>query len=308
MDKLLILGSTGMIGSNACKYFKNKDYEILAPKRIELNLLDDNQIKNYIKYNRPKFVVNASGLVGGIKSNLNNSIDFLSLNLKMSLNLIAALNEYEIKHFVNFGSSCMYPIDAPQPYLEKSILDGIPEHSSLNYAINKLATWKLVDSYFYNGAKFWKTIIPCSIFGPGDNFSVDDGHVIPSLIYKFHTAKNNSLPSVALWGDGSPLREFLYVDDLLEAVEVLLTRETEFSTYNVGSGREISIRKLACLIADVVDYRGEIIWGDQELNGAKRKVLDSDRISKLGWVETHDLESALRKTYLKYKSNSNFLD
>jgi GDP-L-fucose synthase len=221
----------------------------------------------------------------------------------MSLNLIAALSDYEIEYFVNFGSSCMYPIDAPQPYLEDCILNGIPEQSSLNYAINKIATWKLVDSYFYNGARFWKTIIPSSIFGPGDSFSANDSHVIPSLIYKFHAAKKKSLPSVSLWGDGSPLREFLYVDDLLRAIEIFITRETEFSTYNVGSGREISIKKLANLVAYVVDYRGEIIWGDQELNGAKRKILNSDRIAKLGWVETYDLESALRKTYSKYVNN-----
>ena len=320
--KIMIAGSSGMVGNaikrkylNAEKY-NSQIYKILTPTRNELNLLNFEEVKNWFEENCPDIVILAAAKVGGIFANKNNPADFILHNLKIQTNLIEISNNFKVKKFLFLGSSCIYPRLATQPITEKDLLSGQLEITNEYYAIAKIAGIKLCQALAIQRGFNSICLMPTNLYGPGDNYHKSDSHVLPSLIKKFSEAKNKNLKNVTCWGDGSPLREFLYVDDLAEACIFAIENLSLNSQYypkdkngnslfwiNVGSNQEISIKDLAALIAKLVGYEGSIIWDKTMPNGTPRKKLDTSVLDKLGWKSKTNLEEGIKLTLKEYKKD-----
>jgi GDP-L-fucose synthase len=233
-------------------------------------------------------------------------VDFLSINLQIQTNLLDAANAADISKVLFLGSSCIYPKFASQPITESSLLTGELEPTNEAYAIAKIAGLKLVEAYRRQFGRKWISAMPTNLYGPRDNFNLNTSHVLPALIHRFHNAKVNGDRSVEVWGSGTPLREFLYVEDLARACMELLLNYHDSAAVNIGSGQEISIRNLALLISEVVDFPGEITFNTEHPDGTPRKLLDSGRISKLGWIPQVNLADGIALTYdwfLKHYEN-----
>ena len=224
-------------------------------------------------------------------------VDFLSVNLQIQTNLLDAAHKANINKVLFLGSSCIYPKFAPQPITESALLTGELEPTNEAYAIAKIAGLKLVEAYRRQFGHHWISAMPTNLFGPKDNFDLETAHVIPALIHRFHDAKVMNVNKVEIWGDGSPLREFLYAGDLARACLVLLNRYDDSVAINIGSGQEVSIEQLAKLISKVVDYSGEIVFNESRPNGTPRKLLDSSKIAQLGWSPQVKLEDGIVSTY-----------
>ena len=291
-------------------------YEILTPSRNELNLLNFEEVKNWFEENCPDVVILAAAKVGGIFANKNNPADFIIHNLKIQTNLIEISNNFKVKKFLFLGSSCIYPRLATQPITEKDLLSGQLEITNEYYAIAKIAGIKLCQALAIQRGFNSICLMPTNLYGPGDNYHKSDSHVLPSLIKKFSEAKNKNLKNVTCWGDGSPLREFLYVDDLAEACIFAIENLGINSQYypkdkngnslfwiNVGSNQEISIKDLAALIAKLVGYEGSIIWDKTMPNGTPRKKLDTSVLDKLGWKSKTNLEEGIKLTLKAYNTD-----
>ena len=320
--KIMIAGSSGMVGNaikrrylNAEKYNSQK-YKILTPSRNELNLLNFEEVKNWFEENCPDIVILAAAKVGGIFANKNNPADFILDNLKIQTNLIEISNNFKVKKFLFLGSSCIYPRLATQPITEKDLLSGQLEITNEYYAIAKIAGIKLCQALAIQRGFNSICLMPTNLYGPGDNYHKSDSHVLPSLIKKFSEAKNKNMKNVTCWGDGSPLREFLYVDDLAEACIFAIENLSLNSQYypkdksgnslfwiNVGSNQEISIKDLAVLIAKLVGYEGSIIWDKTMPNGTPRKKLDTSVLDKLGWKSKTNLEEGIKLTLKAYNTD-----
>jgi GDP-L-fucose synthase len=218
-------------------------------------------------------------------------------NIQIATNVIQASHSNNVSKLINFGSSCMYPVDSNQPMSTDLLLTGPTEKTSESYAMYKLASWKMVEAMRTQFGKEWITIIPATIFGPNDNFSLSKGHVISSLIRKFHEAKSNFDTEITLWGDGTPLREFIFVDDFLCSLEMIIDSNINENIFNVGSEIEVSISQLAKEIASVVGFEGKILWDKSKPNGSHRKLLDSSYIKNLGWNPKVSLLEGIEKTY-----------
>jgi GDP-L-fucose synthase len=298
MTKLLILGSNGLLGQNAVSYFsRNKNIELFSSNRSELDLRNQTLVNTYFEKVKPDVVILSAANVGGIKLNIEKPSDLLLDNLEISTNVIRASSSNNVSKFINFGSSCMYPNNSIQPMDTKLLLTGPTEKTSEAYASYKIATWQMVEAMRSQSKKNWITVIPATIYGPNDNFSLLKGHVISSLIRKFHEAKIYSATEVTLWGDGSPLREFIFVDDLISALDFILTNNIDESIFNIGPEIEISIKELAQVISSIVGFEGEIRWDDSKPNGSPRKLLNSSYIRNLGWKPKVSLVDGLENTY-----------
>ena len=320
--KIMIAGASGMVG-NAIKrrYLKaekynSQIYEILTPSRNELNLLNFEEVKNWFEENCPDIVILAAAKVGGIFANKNNPADFILHNLKIQTNLIEISNNFKVKKFLFLGSSCIYPRLANQPITEKDLLTGQLEITNEYYAIAKIAGIKLCQALAMQTGFNSICLMPTNLYGPGDNYHKSDSHVLPSLIKKFSEAKNKNMKNVTCWGDGSPLREFLYVDDLAEAcifaMENLSLNSKNYPKdkngnplfwINVGSNQEISIKNLAVMISKLVGYEGSIIWDKTMPNGTPRKKLDTSVLDKLGWKSKTNLEEGIKLTLKTYNTD-----
>ena len=320
--KIMIAGASGMVGNAIKKRYLNAEkynpqiYKILAPSRNELNLLNFEEVKNWFEENCPDIVILAAAKVGGIFANKNNPADFILDNLKIQTNLIEISNNFKVKKFLFLGSSCIYPKLAPQPITEKDLLSGQLEITNEYYAIAKIAGIKLCQALAIQRGFNSICLMPTNLYGPGDNYHKSDSHVLPSLIKKFSEAKNKNIRNVTCWGDGSPLREFLYVDDLAEACIFAIENLSLISQYypkdkngnsvfwiNVGSNQEISIKDLAVLIAKLVGYEGSIIWDKTMPNGTPRKKLDTSVLDKLGWKSKTNLEEGIKLTLKAYNTD-----
>jgi GDP-L-fucose synthase len=298
MTKLLILGSNGLLGKNAVSYFSgNNDLELFTSNRSQLDLRNQTLVNQYFKKIKPDIVLLSAANVGGIGLNLEKPSDLLLDNLEISTNVIRASFANNVSKLINFGSSCMYPVNSIQPMDTDLLLTGPTEKTSEAYASYKLATWKMIDAVRTQSQKNWITVIPATIYGPHDNFSLQKGHVISSLIRKFHDAKICSDTEVTLWGDGSPLREFIYVDDLLSAIDFILTNNIDENVFNIGSGIEISIKELAKMISSIVGFEGETKWDYTKPNGSPRKLLNSSYVRNFGWKPKVALSDGLGSTY-----------
>jgi GDP-L-fucose synthase len=302
--KILILGSTGLVGSNLHKKYKEKypDSYILSPKRYTLDLEDRSQVIGYFIKNKPDVVFMCAAKVGGIKANNDFKADFITTNLKIQTNVIEACHLSDVKKLVFLGSSCIYPKESQIPIKEESLMTGHLEPTNDAYAIAKIAGIKMCQSYRQQYGDDYISVMPCNLYGPGDNFDLQKSHVLPALIRKFHEAKKNELSEVEVWGTGNPMREFLYVEDLADALIYLSENYSSGEIINVGTGEDISIKDLCGIISEVVGYTGEIKFNTEYPDGTLRKVMDVSRIFETGWRPTTKIEEGIRKTYKYYKN------
>jgi GDP-L-fucose synthase len=276
---------------------RRSDYEWIGQSRKELDLFDRRKVFDYIKTEQPDAVVIAAARVGGIHANNTFPVEFLTENLQIEMSILDACHAANISQVLFLGSSCIYPRLAPQPIREEYLLTGELEPSNEAYALSKIAGIKLVQGYRREYGRRWISAMPTNLYGIGDNFNTENSHVLPAMIRKFHEAKQNTESTVTLWGDGSPRREFLHVDDLAKACLFLLEKYDDALPLNVGSGTDLEIRELAHLVATVVGFTGEVKWDVSKLNGTPRKLLDTTRINNLGWHPSISLKIGIQTTY-----------
>lgn len=280
--KIYVAGINGMVGSAFSLEAKVHGHQVLGKRSSEIDFTNRDATFTELAEARPDALVIAAAKMGGIEANSAQPVDFLSINLQIQTNLLDAAHKVGIKQLLFLGSSCIYPKFAPQPIIESALLTGALEKTNESYAIAKIAGLKLVEAYRLQFGHRWISAMPTNIYGPRDNFNLETAHVLPALIHRFHNAKLNGAKEVEIWGDGSPLREFLHVTDLARAMLILLDRYEDAVAINIGSGQEISIEQLAKLIKEVVGYSGEIFFNKVRPNGTPRKLLDSSKITKLG--------------------------
>ena len=306
--KIYVAGHTGLVGSALTREIQSRtEHEWLGATRGELDLSDKAATIEFVARNRPDAIIIAAARVGGIGANSNYPVEFLAENLAIELNLTEAAFRAEIPRLLFLGSSCIYPKFATQPIKEEYLLTGTLEPTNEPYALAKIAGLKLVAAYRKQHGLAWVSAMPCNIYGPGDNFDLENGHVLPSLIRKIHEAKLDGAAGLALWGSGAPMREFLYSEDLATACLMLLEQNSNETLLNIGSGEEVSIRELAAIIADVVGFEGEIFWDHSKPDGTPRKVLESSKIQDMGWRHQVTLREGIKRTYDWYLQNEDVL-
>ncbi len=277
--------------------------EVVESTREDTDLFSLEETKKTIKNTSPDLIINAAAKVGGILANNTFRTEFIIENLKINLNILESCLEYNDVKIVNLGSSCIYPLNAKNPISEDSFMTGELEPTNSPYAMAKLTAIEIGRSMNVQYDHKILNLMPTNLYGPNDNFSENESHVIPGLIHKMHLAKINNDPVFKIWGTGKPLREFLYVDDLASAIEFLILNQVDIDLLNIGSGKEVTILELANLIKKVVDYKGSIEFDLEKPDGNPRKLLDSSKINDLGWSADTDLLEGLKNTYSWYINN-----
>lgn len=306
--KILLTGGSGMVGRNIQDYAQlYRDDEILHPSSRELNLLDFESVKAYLKQHQPDFIIHAAGIVGGIQANIDNPVKFLVDNLKMGQNLVLAAKEVGIKQLLNLGSSCMYPRSAPNPLREEQILTGALEPTNEGYALAKIVTAKLCIycSQESDGQLQYKTLIPCNLYGKYDKFDGVKSHMIPAALYKIHQAKVQDANEVEIWGDGTARREFMYAEDLADAVFYALDNfERMPDMLNIGLGHDFSINEYYDAVATIVGFEGSFAHDITKPVGMKQKLVSTEKLEDFGWKHRYSLTDGLQKTYQYYLENN----
>ena len=292
-----------MVGSAIALEAKAQGHEVFGKSSKELDLTDRVQVFAELATIKPDALIIAAAKVGGIGANSSLPVDFLSINLQIQTNLLDGAFAADITKVLFLGSSCIYPRLAPQPIPESALLTGELEKSNEPYAIAKIAGLKLVEGYRKQFGRHWISAMPTNLYGPRDNFEFESSHVLPALIHRFHSAKIANANEVQIWGDGTPLREFLFVEDLARACLMLLEKYDENIAINIGSGDEISILELSKLIARIVGFQGQITFDSSHPNGTPRKLVTCSKISKLGWSSLVSLEDGILKTYNWFLEN-----
>ena len=297
-DKIYVAGHTGMVGSAIVRRLGELGYRNLVLKtRKEVDLSDYEQVSAFFKREKPDYVFLAAAKCGGIGDNVAHPVDFLLDNLAIQNNIIKCSHKYKVKKLLFLGSSCIYPKHCPQPMREEYLLSGPLEPTNEAYSIAKIAGIKLCQAYRKQYDCNFITAQPCNVYGPKDNFSQNTGHVIGSLLNKFHEGGD----TVTCWGTGVARREFIYVEDLADACIFLMHQYNDGDIINVGSGVDYSIKELVDIIKDVVEFEGEVKWDTDKPDGMKRKLLDVTKLEKLGWKPQTSLENGLKLTYAYYK-------
>ena len=305
-SKIYIAGHKGMVGSALLRNLEEKGYKnFLLKTSSELDLKKTQQVDEFFETEKPDYVFLAAAKVGGIQANNSYRADFLYDNLMIQNNIIHASFVNKVKKLLFLGSSCIYPKLAPQPLKEDYLLSGYLEDTNEPYAIAKIAGIKLCESYFrQHGCNFF-SVMPTNLYGKNDNYDLNNSHVLPALIRKFHHAKENNLPFVEIWGTGSPLREFLNADDLSDACVFLMRNYNEHKHVNIGTGTDISIKDLALLIQKTSGYTGELKYDLSKPDGTPRKLLDVNLLNNLGWKHKISLEEGIKLVYEDYIKNKN---
>lgn len=299
--KIMITGSSGMVGRNVSELAVSLGYDIITPNRKELDLLDSYSVNDYIKSNKPDFIIHCAGLVGGIQANIANPYEFCYQNAMLGLNVINSAYNSGVKNFINLGSSCMYPRVANNPLSEELILTGELEPTNEGYAIAKILTTRLCMYLSKTKNVSYKTYIPCNLYGQWDTFDEKSSHMIPSVIRKIDTALDNGTQHIEIWGDGLARREFMYTGDLADFILFSLNNfESIPDLINVGLGYDYSITEYYKTIADIIGYQGEFLYDHTKPAGMKQKLVDIRKQSKLGWIPKTTLESGIQKTYNFY--------
>jgi GDP-L-fucose synthase len=301
--RLYIAGINGMVGSALAFEANAQGFEVIGKSSKELDLTDRKVVFEEILSNKPDALIIAAAKVGGIGANSTMPVDFLSINLQIQTNLLDAAHKANINKVLFLGSSCIYPKFTPQPITESALLTGELEPTNESYAIAKIAGLKLVEAYRRQFGHHWISAMPTNLYGPRDNFDLNNAHVLPALIHKFHIAKLNNFESVSIWGDGSPQREFLHVNDLAKACIILLEKYDNSVAINIGSGIEISISDLAQMVCEVVGYKGLVEFDSSRPNGTPRKLLDVSKMSELGWKPQIELRFGIQATYDWFLAN-----
>lgn len=296
-QKIYIAGHTGLVGSALVRYFsKMANVELVRATHSELELTDSQAVTDFIQAKRPDVVILAAGKVGGIQSNSKFGADFIYQNIMIETNVIHASWQAGVKRLLNFGSSCVYPKQCPQPMHPDSLMTGKIESTNEPYAIAKLAGMSLCSSYNRQHATAYINVIPANLYGPGDTFDLERCHVVSALIRKFHEAKVKNLAQVTLWGSGRVERDFLFIDDLPPACFLLLESYFGNDPVNIGFGSGTTIQELAETIAATVGFKGDIVWDTASPDGSPARLLETSTIQKLGWKPTTSLKEGLQKT------------
>ena len=303
--KIYVAGHRGMVGSAIVRALQAKGYQnIVTRSSSELDLVDQSAVVQFFESEKPDYVFLAAAKVGGIHANNVYRADFIYRNLMIESNIIHQSYATGVKKLLFLGSSCIYPKLAPQPLVEDSLLTGILEPTNEPYAIAKIAGIKMCEAYRDQYGCNFISAMPTNLYGPNDNYDLNNSHVLPAMIRKFHEAKIANSPSVQLWGDGSPLREFLHVDDLAEACLHLMLNYNEKMFVNVGTGVDLSIKELAQLVQSTVGYTGTIEWDTSKPNGTPRKLMNVDRIHQSGWNHKIDLKDGVASVYELFKASN----
>jgi GDP-L-fucose synthase len=308
--KTFVAGHRGMVGSAVLRELERQGYtNIITKTRQELDLLNQGNVFKFFQNERPEIVIIAAAKVGGVYANNTYRGDFIYDNIQISSNIIKASQVYDVEKLINLGSSCIYPVDAPKPIKEESLLTGTLEPTNEPYAIAKIAALKMCESFFRQYGSNFYSLMPCNMYGINDNFNLETSHVLPALIAKTFSAKNNNDKSITLWGSGDPLREFLFCDDLAEAIIFCINNIDAKNVYdlgishlNIGSDDEVSILELAHLVKKVVGFEGEIVFDLSKPDGMYRKKMNWSRMQRLGFNPSHNLRQGLEKTCDWYKS------
>ncbi len=305
-SRIYIAGHRGLVGSAIWRFLESSGFtHLTGHTSIELDLREQESTLRAITQARPEVLIIAAAKVGGIVANATYPVEFLNDNIRIQTNLFEAAHKNDVGKVLFLGSSCIYPKFADQPIREESFLTGKLEETNDAYAIAKIAGVTQVQSYRREYGRSWISAMPTNLYGPGDNFDLTSSHVLPALIRRFHEAKITQTQTVILWGTGSPLREFLHTDDLARACLYLLENYEDGMPINVGWGRDISIKDLAILIAEIVGFKGTIEWDESKPNGTPRKLLDTTRINELGWKPEIELRDGILSTYNWYLESLN---
>lgn len=307
-SKIYIAGHNGLVGSAIKNELEKQDFcNLVFKTHDELDLTNSANVKTFFELEKPEYIILAAAKVGGILANSTYPVEFMLENIKIQTNIIENAYKYNVKKLIFLGSSCIYPKNSPQPIKEEYLLTSELEKTNEAYALAKICGIKLCEYYNKEYNTNFLSVMPCNLYGENDTYDKNNAHVIPMLIEKFHHAKTNNIEAVEIWGDGTPLREFLYASDLAEAIVLLLSQpKNEANIINIGSGEEISIHDLALTIKKVVGYQGKIIYNQNKPNGTMRKLLDNSKINALGWKRKIDLETGLilaYKDFLSQKEN-----
>ena len=302
---IFVAGARGLVGSAICRALATRGFaRVLAPSRSTLDLRDGAAVDRFFTAERPDYVFVAAAKVGGIVANDSYPADFIRDNLEIQTNVIDAAYRAGTRKLCFLGSSCIYPRLAPQPLQESSLLTGPLEPTNQWYAVAKIAGIKMCQAYALQHGFKAISVMPTNLYGPGDNFDLQSSHVLPALLRKFHTAKESGTKEVTVWGSGTPRREFLYVDDLADALCFLMERYDSPEIINVGCGEDITIAELAALVADVVGFRGALVFDRSKPDGTPRKLLDAGKMTALGWQPRTQLRDGVRVTYDWYLKNA----
>ena len=307
-SKIYIAGHRGMVGSAVWRALTSAGYtQLIGKTSAELDLRDQDAINKFIAIEKLDAIIDAAARVGGILANSENPYSFLMENLQIQNNLIDAAHKNNVQKFVFLGSSCIYPKLAPQPLKEEYLLTGPLEPTNEWYAIAKIAGVKACEAIRKQFGKDFVSLMPTNLYGPFDNFDLKTSHVLPAMIRKFHEAKENNNEPVTLWGSGTPLREFLHVDDMARAVVFAVENRLPDNLYNVGTGADVTIKELAEIIQKVVGHKGNILWESSKPDGTPRKLMDSSKMNALGWKEQISLAAGIKSTYVWFLEHSDKL-
>ena len=309
--KIYIAGHTGMVGSAITGELKKRGYQNLVLKNYPgLDLIRQNEVEKFFETEKPEVVIVAAAKVGGILANNTYRAEFIYDNLMIEANIIHNAYKSGVEKLIFLGSSCIYPKLAPQPLKEEYLLSDYLEFTNEPYAIAKIAGIKLCENYYRQYGSNFYSVMPTNMYGPNDNFDLNTSHVLPALIRKFHEAKEKNKSEVVIWGTGKPLREFLFVEDLADAIIFLLENidakdlyERGISHLNIGTGKDLTILELAKLVAEIIGFKGKIALDSSKPDGTPRKLLDVSRINSLGWKYTTDLREGIIKTYKWFLKN-----
>lgn len=299
-----VAGHNGMVGSAVTRALRAQGRRVLTVDRADLDLTNQRDVRDWVQQNQPSSIIFCAAKVGGIMANDTLPADFLYDNLCIQVNTINAAHLAAVNNLVFLGSSCIYPKFAEQPIKEESLLTGSLEPTNEWYAIAKIAGLKMCQAYMRQYGRNYISVMPCNLYGPGDNFDLRSSHVMPALIRKIVNAKREGSPTVQVWGSGKPMREFLHVDDLAAGVVFCHDNYTDYEHINCGSGSEVTIRELAETIASVVGYEGDLAFDTSKPDGTPRKVMDSSRLRALGWAPKIELVDGIRSTVAAFLQDS----
>ncbi len=296
--KIYVAGHRGLVGSALVRAIETSgEHTWIGQTREELNLLDRKRVFEFVREAKPDWVIIAAAKVGGIFANATNPVQFLSENLQIETNLIDACHAAEIERVLFLGSSCIYPKNSPQPIKEEYLLTGPLEPTNEAYALAKISGLKLIEAYRKQYGHKWISAMPTNLYGPGDNYDLQNSHVLPALIRKYHEAKKQEKPSVTLWGSGNPRREFLHSDELAKAGLHLLANFDGDIALNIGTGTDVTIRELAGIISQIVGFQGVTLWDQSQPDGTPQKLLDVEKINSIGWRSNLALIDGIKMVY-----------
>ena len=300
--RVYVAGHRGMVGAAVCRRLARDNVEIITASRSDLDLRDNHAVQNWINWARPDAVIMAAAKVGGIHANNTYPVNFLLENLMIQNSVISAAHNADVERLLFLGSSCIYPKMAEQPIKEEALLTGVLEATNEPYAIAKIAGIKLVEAFRRQHGRDWISAMPTNLYGPGDNYHPDNSHVLPALLRRFHEAKLHGHDTVTIWGTGAPLREFMHVDDLADALIFCIEHYSDALPINIGSGQEVSIRELAEIISETVGHDFNLEYDTTKPDGTPRKLMDSGRLKKLGWSPRIALKAGIKRTYSELTS------